>query len=182
MESLCKSCVHVRQVTSGAGSKFLLCRLSQSDKRMPKYPRQPVVRCGGHEEGPGGRRAFSLEVVPSKLAICRLQPDADMPEWATGAVASITRTAAELSVVCAEENVPSDVPVDSGWRCLRVAEKLDFSIVGVIAAISSTLADANISVFVISTFNTDYVLIKECELKDAIQVLRAAGHAIQLPA
>ncbi len=177
MESLCLNCSHVREVISGTGSKFLLCELSQTDKRFSKYPPQPVVRCDGYV--PDSVSSFTLEVLPGSMAICRLDADADIPDWATGKVVSITRTPDELSIVCSEDNVPNDIRSETGWRCVRVVGPLDFSTVGVIASLTGALAAASISVFVISTFDTDYVLVRETDLKTAMESLREAGHAVQ---
>jgi hypothetical protein len=112
------------------------------------------------------------------LAICRLDASAEVPPWATGDVVSITRTLDELSIVCSQDNVSENVQSEPGWRCFRVAGRLDFSMVGVIASLTATLAAANISVFVISTFNTDYLLVKEADLGGALESLRSAGHVI----
>ncbi len=91
---------------------------------------------------------------------------------------SITRTSDELSIVCSQENVPENVTSESGWRCLRVVGPLEFSMVGVIASLTGLLATANISVFVISTFDTDLVLVKQADLKAATKSLTAAGHVV----
>jgi hypothetical protein len=179
MESLCSNCSHVREVTSGTGSKFLLCRLSQENSRFPKYPPQPVFRCDGHKEANISTSTFTIDVLTGNFAICRLDADVDVPKWATGDVVSITRTPNELSIVCSEENVRENIRSESDWRCLRVAGPLKFSLVGVIASLTATLAAANISVFVISTFDTDYVLVKVADLESAAQSLRAVGHKVQ---
>ena len=179
MESLCITCSHVREVISGTGSKFLLCQLSQTDKRFSKYPPQPIARCDGHEEMTKPVPFFTLEVLAGATAICRLDADADIPGWANGEVVSITRTADELSIVCSEDNVPDGVRSETGWRCLRVAGPLDFSKVGVLASLTGTLAAANISVFVISTFDTDYVLVKNSALQETVESLGKAGHALR---
>ncbi len=178
MESLCRTCSNVREVVSGTGSTFLLCKLSQSDKRFPKYPPQPVVRCGGYEDKPSAMATFKLEVLPSTFAICRLDADANVPEWATGEFLSITRTPDELSIICRQGNVPENLQSELGWRCLRVAGRLKFSMVGVIASLAGTLAAANISVLVVSTFDTDYLLVKEGNLEAAVASLVEAGHAV----
>ena len=179
MESLCITCARVRDVVSGTGSKFLLCELSQTDNRFSKYPPQPVVRCEGYEKMTVSVPSFTLEVLPGSMAICRLDANADVPNWAIGDVVSITRTPDELSIVCFEDNVPQNIQSETGWRCLRVAGPLDFSMVGVIASLTSTLAKANISVFVISTFDTDYLLVKKSDLKAAVESLGEAGHVIR---
>ena len=178
MDSLCKSCSTVREVVSGTGSKFLFCQLSQTDKRFPKYPPQPIVRCDGYEDRRNVMKTFTLELLAGDWAICRLAADAALPQWATGEVVSITRTTDELSIVCPQVNVPASIQSEIDWRCLRVAGPLDFSMVGVIASLTATLAAANVSVFVVSTFDTDYLLVKKGDLATAIASLKEAGHAI----
>ncbi len=178
MESLCKSCVNVREVVSGTGSTFLLCQLSQTDKRFRKYPPQPIVRCDGYEDKQSKMTSFTLEVLPGTFAICRLDADAQVPAWATGEIVSITRTPDELSIVCPQNNVPASLHSELSWRCVRVAGPLDFSMVGVIAALTGTLAAGNISVFVVSTFDTDYMLVKEADLEAAVESLTAANHSV----
>jgi hypothetical protein len=123
--------------------------------------------------------SFTLEVLPGSFAICRLDANADVPDWASGDIVSITRTPDELSIVCSKDNVPHDIRAETGWRCLRMHGPLDFSMVGVIASLTGTLAAANISVFVISTFSTDYLLVKKSDLKAAVESLGEAGHAIR---
>ena len=121
---------------------------------------------------------FTLKVLPSTFAICRLNADAQVPQWATGDVVSITRTPDELSIVCPQDDVPEYIRSELGWRCLRVDGPLDFSMVGVIASLTGTLAAANISVFVVSTFDTDYLFVKERDSDAAVASLNAAGHAV----
>ena len=177
MESLCVSCSSVRKVVSGTGSIFFLCELSKTDRRFSKYPPQPVVRCDGYLDL---RRvkSFMLRLLSRQYAVCRLDKDATAPDWATGEVVSITRTPDELSVVCPQDNVPSEVRRENGWRCLEIAGPLDFSMVGVIATLTGTLASANISVFVFSTFDTDYLLVREQDVDAAMESFTAAGHQI----
>jgi hypothetical protein len=127
------------------------------------------------------KTAHKLTVVPldGSFAVCRLAPDAPLPAWASGsAFVSITRTADELCVVCRQEAVPAHVRSEPGWRCLRVAGTFDFSLVGVLASLLDPLADAGISVFVVSTFDTDYLLVKEPDLQRCVAVLRRAGHTV----
>ncbi len=92
---------------------------------------------------------------------------------------SITRTADELSIVCPQESVPEGVPCERGWSCLRVAGTIPFSVIGVLSSLTSPLANAGISVFAISTFDTDYLLIKVKDWARAVDVLRRQGHTIQ---
>lgn len=119
-----------------------------------------------------------LTLLPGAFAVCRLEPHASLPDWATGGFVSMTRTRDELSIVCDQETVPHGVQTERNWRCLRIAGALDFAVVGVVASLTSVLAAAAISVFVVSTFDTDYVLVKEGDLEVAVESLRSAGHAV----
>jgi hypothetical protein len=116
-----------------------------------------------------------LILVLGKFAICRLEANSPYPDWAKGDFVSLTRNPDELTIVCREQFVPDGIECEKDWRCMRVAGTLDFSMVGVIASISATLATADVSTFVISTFGTDYVLVKSRDLDRAIQTLGAAG-------
>ncbi len=125
-------------------------------------------------------RRLTLIVVDGIFAVCRLAPDAPIPGWSTaGDFFSITRTADELSVVCPEEAVPEGVKCERAWRCLRAAGAIPFSAVGILASLTAPLAEAGISVFAISTFDTDYLLVKAEDLGRAVDVLRRRGHTIQ---
>jgi ribosomal protein S18 acetylase RimI-like enzyme len=134
----------------------------------------------------GGRKAavktaHKLTVVPldGTFAVCRLPPDAPLPAWAAGGpFVAITRTADELSVVCREEVVPEGVRCERGWRCLRVAGTLAFSLVGVLESLVGPLAETGVGVFAVSTFDTDYLLVKQAEFQRAVDVLLRAGHAV----
>jgi len=121
---------------------------------------------------------LTLDLLRGTFAVCRLAPDARVPAWvAGGPFVSITRTADELSVVCRQEAVPEGVRCERGWRCLRVAGILDSSLVGVLASLVGPLTEAAVSVFVVSSFDTDYLLVKQENLQRAVAVLRRAGHA-----
>ena len=122
---------------------------------------------------------MTLDVLAGRLAVCRLPPDAPVPAWAWGgAVQSVTRTDAELSVVCAEGAVPAGVRAERGWRALRVRGPLPFDAVGVLASIAAPLAAAGVSIFSLSTFDTDVVLVREGDLDAAVAALGGAGHAV----
>jgi putative acetyltransferase len=124
-------------------------------------------------------RRLPLLTVPGRFAVCRLRPDDPVPAWATARVfCSITRTLDELSVVCPEDVVPPDVRSEKGWRCLRVAGTIDFSAIGVLASLVAPLAQAGVSVFAISSFDTDYLLVKEDAFAAACAALRDAGHPV----
>ncbi len=116
---------------------------------------------------------LSLSVLPNLYAISRLHADAPLPDWAQrGQFTSLTRTADELSVVCPQKNVPPDVKCERNWRCLKVAGPLDFALTGVLALLTGALAEANISLFALSTFDTDYLLVKADKLAQTITVLK----------
>lgn len=119
-----------------------------------------------------------LALFPATVAVCRLAPDAPWPQWPRGAFTSITRTPDELSVVCDEDAVPAEVRADRGWRVLRVEGPLAFELTGIAASLTAPLAAAKISVFLIATFDTDYLLVKEEVREQAIAVLRGAGHDV----
>jgi uncharacterized protein len=122
---------------------------------------------------------LAVSVWPGRYAICRLNVEDSLPPWAVqGAFFSVTRTPAELSIVCEVTAVPPDVQTEPGWRVLAVRGPLDFALTGVIAGLSGHLAAAAISVFVVSTYDPDYVLVRDADVSRAVVVLRDAGHAI----
>ena len=123
---------------------------------------------------------LQLVLLPGRYAVCRLPPEAGVPGWAAGDLVSVTHTADELSVVCHEDAVPAGVRREGGWRCLRVAGALDFGMVGVLASLLVPLAGAGVSVFCLSTFDTDYVMVREIDLGASIAALRSAGHEIAI--
>ena len=118
---------------------------------------------------------LTLTPLPQELAICRLAPTDPIPDWATGDFVSITRTRDELSIVCNEP--PEDVRAECGWRSLRVKGPMSFDMIGVIAGIAARLAMADLTIFVISTFDTDYILVRD--LPRAIDALRKADYTVQ---
>jgi hypothetical protein len=125
------------------------------------------------------RLTMTLQILPDRFAVCKLPPAAPIPDWAcAGQFYSITRTCDELSIVCPEAALPEALPGERGWRCLRVAGAIEFSVVGVVASLVAPLADAGISVFVMSTFDTDYLLVKELNFENAVAALRQAGHHV----
>lgn len=121
---------------------------------------------------------LTLSVLPGTLAICRLDGSASVPDWPAGDFVSITRTRDELSIACAERAVPSGVKADRGWQALKIEGPLDLALTGVLASIAAPLADAQINIFAISSFDTDYVLVKADRLAEVCGVLRRAGHRV----
>ncbi len=121
-------------------------------------------------------QSLSLQILAAPLAVCRLAANDPLPTWAlSGDFLSITRTLDELSIVCPEAQAPPGVTVERGWRGLKVSGPLDFALVGILARLSGALAAAGISLFAISTYDTDYLLVRQADLPGAVQALRAAG-------
>lgn len=121
-----------------------------------------------------------LEKVTGRYAVLRLRPDEPIPGERTGAFYSITRTAHETSVIVDEEFVPVGVLAETGFVMLKVKGELDFSLTGIMASLTLPLARAGISIFAISTYDTDYLLIQETTLESAAAALRNAGHVLDL--
>jgi len=125
-------------------------------------------------------RQLTISAFPGRLAVCRFEPTAPVPTWAaSGPLTSVTRTPEELSVVCAEAVVPDGVKCETGWRCLWIRGPLAFSEIGVISSLAAVLATAGIGIFVVSTYDTDYFLVKEERLDAAQAVLASAGYIIE---
>jgi hypothetical protein len=123
---------------------------------------------------------MDLVLLHETFAICKLPVDSPIPEWAlAGPFVCITRTSDELSLVCLQDSVPDMVMCQRDWRCLRVDGILDFSQAGILASFATPLAEAGISVFAISTYNTDYLLMPNQTLQRSVEVLRRASHSVQ---
>ena len=120
-----------------------------------------------------------LFLLSERLAIARLAHDAPRPaEPPLGRFSSVTRTADELSVVASEEFLPRADRLERGWRCFMAEGPFEFSAVGILSSLAGPLAAAKISVFAISTYDTDYILVKEYDLPSAIAALEKAGHTV----
>ena len=125
------------------------------------------------------RSKHLLKLLPGRYAVCRFSPEASIPEPpARGEFFSVTRTATELSVVLPEGNAPADARCETGFRLLRVEGSLDFAAVGILAALVAPLAEAGIPVLSVSTFDTDYLLVRAVKMNEAGDALRAAGHTV----
>jgi len=124
---------------------------------------------------------YTLSLLAERFAIVQLPPGTSIPEWAVGGeLLSVTHTPEEVSIVCDAMKLPEDMPAERGWRALKVHGPLPFNLVGVQAALTAPLAEAEISVFAVSTYATDYILVKEERLHDALMSLRQAGHIVRL--
>src|SRR5438445_8374009 len=122
-------------------------------------------------------RHFELSLLPECFAITRLAADLPIPAWATqGPFSSVTRTGDGLSVVTEFSLVPLGVQSERGWRVLRVHGPFVLSEIGVLASLATPLAEAKISFFAVSTFDTDYLLVASETLSGVIAALEGAGH------
>jgi len=123
-----------------------------------------------------------LSLLPDRMAICKLSPDADFPEWGRfGDISAFIQTHEEITVICSERFVPPDVKAERGWRVIKVQGPLDFTMVGVISSISAVLAQAKVSIFALSTYETDYFLVKEESLPAALSALEQANIIVNDP-
>jgi hypothetical protein len=125
------------------------------------------------------KRSFELSLLSETFTICHLASDAAVPEWATrGQFFSITRTSDELSLITDTIFVPEKLQTAVSWRVLKVHGPFNLSEVGVLASLVTPLAGAGVSVFTISTFDTDYLLVQSIQLSEAVAGLRSAGHTV----
>jgi hypothetical protein len=136
----------------------------------------------------GGRLALAhapwrltLTLLAGEFAICRLAAGAPLPDWAmSGPFVSMTRTCDELSVVCPSQLPPDGTRMQAGWRCLRVEGPFALeSTLGVLAALAVPLAEAGISIFAVSTYDTDYLLIQQAQIAEAAAALQEHGHTVR---
>jgi len=158
------------------GAVFLLlaaCR-SEPPGSEPQEGTKPVAR----------RAVVPLVVLQDRLGICRLDTPEPLPPWARaekGEFFSATRTPDELSIIVADSRAPKDAKCERDWRLFKVKGTLDFNQVGIIAGLSGTLADAGVSIFALSTYDTDYVMLKQADFGRAVAALRQAGYTITQP-
>lgn len=121
---------------------------------------------------------MTLELLPKEYTVCQVARLQEVDFSVPGVFLACTEE--EISLACPTQNAPAHpIKREDGWRCLKVAGPLDFSLVGVLAKIAACLATQGIPIFALSTYNTDYILFKEERLKEALAALAAAGHEIQ---
>ncbi|CCH34192.1 ACT domain-containing protein [Actinosynnema sp. NPDC047251] len=123
-----------------------------------------------------------VDVRPGEYTVARLAADAPVPAGLLDhALVSVTRTPDELSIVCPSEHAPPADRVQAGWRLLTVRGPLEFTLTGIMAALSGELAAAGVSLFALSTYDTDHLLVKNSDLARAVTALRSSGHEVHLP-
>lgn len=117
-------------------------------------------------------KILTMRLLKEKYGVCRLDKTDLIPEWTKDSdFFSITKTSDELSIVCFQDSIPNDVKCERDWRILKIEGPLDFSLIGILASISTVLAQKGISIFAISTYDTDYILVKDKDINNAIEAL-----------
>lgn len=115
---------------------------------------------------------LTLSILPEKLGICHFDKNSSIPDFAKDiSFCSITRTPNELSVICSQDKIPAGVIMEKDWRALKVEGPLGFILTGIVASLAKPLADAEISIFYISTFETDYLLVEDRNLEKTKEIL-----------
>ncbi len=124
-------------------------------------------------------RLYKLQEFPERLAVVRLAPGSEIPAWAeSSSIFSVTATATETSVVCAGRNVPTKAVAQKPMTAFAVQGPLDLALVGVLAELLAPLAEANVSVFTLSTFDTDWILVPTKDAERAAEAWRRRGHTV----
>jgi len=123
------------------------------------------------------RLGFSL--LEGRYTLAQLPPSSPRPDWARGHFTAVIESSEGTSVVCAESALPSDVKSRGGFRCIEIGGSFDLESVGIVAAAVSPLSAAGISVFVYSTWQTDYLLVQECDISKVSMALKEAGHSFR---
>jgi uncharacterized protein len=123
---------------------------------------------------------MSLTVLQERLAICQVSPDEPIPVLTSHPkFFSITHTDEEISIVLPEEMAPPEWKADKGWRCFKVLSTLNLEMTGILASLTSCLADGAISTLAISTYNTDYLLVREPDLDKTYALFRSCGYEVR---
>jgi hypothetical protein len=123
------------------------------------------------------QKKFKLKLLDDDFGIVKMDPDRPVPAWAMECpFYSVTRTESELTIVCPEKGIPAHIEYDGSWKCIQVEGVFDFEAIGVIASLSGALSQSGISIFVISSYITDYILIKHKNAERAIRVLKDLGN------
>lgn len=125
------------------------------------------------------KKILTMKLIKETFGVCRFENNDTIPTWAfEGEFFSITKTDDELSVVCGEKYIPMDVKCERDWRALKVLGPLDFSLVGILSKISTVLANESVSIFAISTYDTDYILVKSKDIEKAVSSLEKENYEI----
>jgi uncharacterized protein len=124
-------------------------------------------------------KKLTLKILKDRYSVCRLNKNDEIPKWIFDEeFFSITRTDDELSIVCLQDKIKEDIKCEKDWKVLKIEGPLDFSLVGILSRISTLMANNGISIFAISTYDTDYILIKEESINKVIEVLENNNYNI----
>ncbi len=119
---------------------------------------------------------LTLRVLTERYAICQLPRDSEIPAWFVASqLSSLTYTDDELSVIAPTDSIPAEVDAERDWRAIVIVGPLDFSLVGVMASLTTPLAKVSISVLTLSTYNTDYILVRERDLQKSLETLKTTA-------
>lgn len=182
---LLSSCLERNPASARVLEKSGFTRAGEHHNENPKWPpaepfRAYVLTRWGWEARRRRERVLSLRVEEGRWAICRLAPDERVPAWADAPpFACVTRTPDELSVLCPEGRVPAGVLAERGWRLLGLKGPFGFGETGILASLLDPLAAAGVGILALSTYDTDWLLVKEDRLEEALAALRGAGHAVE---
>lgn len=122
---------------------------------------------------------LTLKLLKGSFGVCRLKPDDSIPDWALkGAFHSITYTEDELSIVCETAWIPNTVQCEKTWRIFKIQGPLDFALIGILAQIGQLMAEHQISIFALSTFDTDYILVKQDKVAQAVAALKQSDYEV----
>lgn len=125
-------------------------------------------------------KKFAIDVLPERFGICRFDPNVSIPDWAlTSRFYSITQTQEEVSIVCHEGVIPQEIRYEKGWRCLKVQGPIDFSEIGILSSLAQPLASKNVAIFALSTYDTDYLFVREKDLSKTIETLSQEGFLVK---
>ena len=123
---------------------------------------------------------MKVSLLEETYGVCRLPSNTRIPEWTERQTKqtflSITQTSEELSIVCPMQWIPSGVQCERDWKCIKIIGPLDFNQIGVISSMSGALAQHSIPLFVISTYDTDYLFVKEDNIVKTKQILEQNKH------
>ena len=131
--------------------------------------------------GPASWRGLDLRVLPTELVVARLPAGSPVPDaiWSATDLVSVTVTSEEVSIICPRGELLPGAQVEAGWRAMKVLGRLELSLTGVLASLAGPLAAAGVSVFAMSTYDTDYLLVRHDALDVAVSVLRGVGHRFE---
>jgi uncharacterized protein len=122
---------------------------------------------------------LKFRLLHSTFAVCRLPPDTPIPTLTSAALfTSVTRTSEEVSIVCPADQAPPNTKCESPWTCFKLEGPFPFSLTGVLASFLNPLAERGVPIFAVSTFDTDYILVKEEHAAIAVETLMKAGHVL----